>query len=365
VSPVEHLPRYLLSFFAAVAVSALLTPVMGGLAERFGILDRPRPGRFHRRATPYLGGLAVGAGLVTVGAAASGLSGEVATILVCGAAMCLLGFVDDWRTVRPLPKILVEVSAGAALWAVGIRAGLFGVASLDFGLTVLWVFVVVNAVNLGDNMDGLASGLAALSALGFFGIAAGEGHFLVASLAVAVCGASLGFLGHNFPPAKIFLGDAGSLLLGFLLAALGLELDIATQPGIVRAALPVLVLAVPLFDMAVVVAVRFLERRPIYVGATDHTSHRLAARGVSPSGVAFAAFGIQAACSALAVVLFNSSRQVLVVGVTAFAALAAVGWGVLVHDGRRPAAPFTAVVEPAVVEPTAPDQVLAQQNAGE
>jgi len=359
VSPVEHLPRYLLSFFAAIAVSALLTPVMGGLAERFGILDRPRPGRFHRSATPYLGGLAVGAGLVTVGAAASGLSGEVATILVCGAAMCLLGFVDDWRTVRPLPKILVEVSAGAALWAVGIRAGLFGVASLDFGLTVLWVFVVVNAVNFGDNMDGLASGLAALSALGFFGIAAGEGHFLVASLAVAVCGASLGFLGHNFPPAKIFLGDAGSLLLGFLLAALALQLDIATQSGIVRAALPVLVLAVPLFDMAVVVAVRFLERRPIYVGATDHTSHRLAARGVSPSGVAFTAFAIQAACSGLAVVLATSSQQILVVGVTGFAAAAAAAWGVLVHEGRG------ALERQVAAEVTRLDSPRALQNAGE
>jgi UDP-GlcNAc:undecaprenyl-phosphate GlcNAc-1-phosphate transferase len=334
VSPLEHLPRYLLSFFAALAVSALLTPVMGRLAEGFGMLDRPRPGRFHRSATPYLGGLAVGAGLVTVGAAASGLSGEVATILACAAAMCLLGLVDDWRTVGPVPKILVEVGAGAALWAVGIRAGLFGVAALDFGLTLLWVFVVVNAVNLCDNMDGLASGLAALSALGFFGIAAGQGHYLVASLAIAICGASLGFLAYNFPPAKIFLGDAGSLLLGFLLAALGLEVDIASQPGIVRAALPVLVLAVPLLDTAVVVAVRFIERRPIYVGGTDHTSHRLAARGVSPSGVVFTAFAIQAGCSGLAVVLATSSQQTLVVGVAGFAAAAAAAWGVLVHAGR-------------------------------
>jgi UDP-GlcNAc:undecaprenyl-phosphate GlcNAc-1-phosphate transferase len=365
VSPLEHLPRYLLSFFAAVAVSALLTPAMGRLAGRLGILDRPREGRIHRRATPYLGGVAVAATLPLVAVATSGLSGRVATMLVCGAAICALGFMDDWRRVAPVPKLLVEGGAGVALWLAGIRAGLFGVAGLDLALTVVWVIAVTNALNLVDNMDGLASGLAALCALGFFGISAAENHYLVASLAVATCGASLGFLAHNFPPAKIFLGDAGALLLGFLLAAIGLELDLMKAPGAIRGALPLLVLAVPLFDMAVVVTLRLVGHRPIYVGGTDHTSHRLVERGLTPRAVAFAAFGIQAACSALAVVLFNSSRQVLVVGVTAFAALAAVGWGVLVHDGLRPAAPFTAVVEPAVVEPTAPDQVLAQQNAGE
>lgn len=336
MSAFEHLPRYLVSFFSALAVSLLLTPLMGRLARRYGILDRPRQGRFHRTATPYLGGLAVAASLVLIAVATRGLSGQVTVILLGGTAMCLLGFVDDWRTVAPVPKILVEASAGVALWVAGIRAGLFGVAGLDLALTVVWVVVVTNALNLVDNMDGLASGLAALGALGFFGISVGESHYLVASLAIAICGASLGFLAHNFPPAKIFLGDAGSLLLGFMLAALGLELDIATQPGPVRAALPVLVLAVPLFDTAVVVALRLLQRRPVYVGATDHTSHRLAARGMSPRQVAFTALGIQAACSALAVVLATSSKEVLVMGVSAFAAVAAVAWGLMVNEGRRP-----------------------------
>jgi UDP-GlcNAc:undecaprenyl-phosphate GlcNAc-1-phosphate transferase len=332
----EHLPRYLLSFFSALALSWLVTPVMGRLARRYRILDQPRQGRFHRTATPYLGGLAVAASLVLIAVATRGLSGRVTTILLGGMAMCLLGFMDDWRTVAPIPKILVEASAAVALWVAGIRAGLFGVAGLDLLLTVVWVVTVTNALNLVDNMDGLASGLAALSALGFFGISVGEGHYLVASLAIAICGASLGFLAHNFPPAKIFLGDAGSLLLGFMLAAIGLELDIATQPGPVRAALPVLVLAVPLFDTAVVVTLRILQHRPIYVGATDHTSHRLAARGMSARRVALTAFGIEAACSALAVVLATSSREVLVMGVSAFGAVAAAAWGLTVNEGRRP-----------------------------
>jgi UDP-GlcNAc:undecaprenyl-phosphate GlcNAc-1-phosphate transferase len=357
VSAFEHLPRYLLSFFSALAVAWLLTPLMGRLARRYGILDQPRQGRFHRAATPYLGGLAVAATLVLIAGATRGLSGRVTTILVGGVTVCLLGFVDDWRTVGPVPKILVEASAGAALWAAGIRAGLFGVGGLDFVLTVVWVVAVTNALNLVDNMDGLASGLAALSALGFFGISVGENHYLVAS--IATCGASLGFLAHNFPPAKIFLGDAGSLLLGFLLAALGLELDIATQPGAVRAALPVLALAVPLFDMAVVVTLRILQHRPVYVGATDHTSHRLAARGMSTRQVAFAAFTIQAACSALAVVLATSSREVLVMGVSAFAAVAAATWGLTVNQGGRPSNAS------ARLRRTRPVGPVAQHNTGE
>ncbi|MEW6059514.1 MAG: MraY family glycosyltransferase [Actinomycetota bacterium] len=359
MSAFEHLPRYLISFSSALALSWALTPLMGRVARRYGILDRPRQGRFHRTATPYLGGLAVAVTLVLVAVATRGLTARVTTILLGGGAMCLLGFFDDWRTVGPVPKVLVEVSAGVALWAAGIRGGLFGVAALDLALTVAWVVAVTNALNLVDNMDGLASGLAALSALGFFGISAHEGRFLVASLAIAICGASLGFLAHNFPPARIFLGDAGSLALGFMLAAIGLELDIATQSGAVRAALPVLALAFPLFDTAVVVSLRLLQHRPIYVGATDHTSHRLAARGMSSRGVAFTAFAIQAVCSALAVVLATSSREVLIIGVSAFAAAGTAAWGLLVNEGRRP----SKASPPA--EQTRPVAGGTPQNAGE
>ena len=291
--------RYLVSFLAPFVATLLLTPVAARLARRLGVLDQPSSTKFHREATPYLGGLAVAAGLILVGGLAP--TDELLTVLVCAVAISALGLVDDWRNVGPLVKVAVEAAAGGALWLAGVRAGVFGVAPLDLALTVAWVVVVTNAVNILDNMDGIASGVAAIAALSYFVIAAGRGDFLVASMALAIAGASLGFLRHNFPPARIFLGDAGSLLLGFLLAALALKLDLVGVNGSIRSGVAILILAVPLFDMALVVASRLIGRRKIYVGGTDHSAHRMAALGWPHRRVAGALFAVQALSGGLAV----------------------------------------------------------------
>ena len=185
---------------------------------------------------------------------------------------------------------------------------------LDLPLTIAWVIVVTNSVNLLDNMDGLAPGVAAMSALAFFAISAYEGHMLVASVAIALAGACLGFLRHNFPPARVFLGDAGSLLIGFVLAALGLNLDLIGQEGVLRVAVPMLALAVPLFDTLLVISARISEGRPIFVGGTDHASHRLAALGLSHAWVALFAIWLQAVCSSLAFALHVASDAVILTG---------------------------------------------------
>ena len=350
----EHPARYLIALLVPLALAVLLTPAARWLAFRLDILDRPRDGRFHQRTTPFLGGLAVAVALIAVAALSSGLRAQFLTILAGGLAICLLGLIDDWRGVRPEAKLIVEAGAAVALWLAGVRAGIFGTVWLDLPLTVLWVAAVTNALNLVDNMDGLATGVAAVSALGFFGIAAQQDHFLVASLALAVSGACWGFLPHNFPPARIFLGDAGSLLLGFLLAALGLKLDLMGPGGVIRAAVPVLVLAVPLFDMAVVVITRLREGRPVYVGGTDHTSHRLAANGVSHRGVALIAMGTQLACSAVAVVLVEVSDGTFAIGVALMAAAALVAGGAVLRMGPQPVR--TAVIERPVVVDGAPER---------
>jgi UDP-GlcNAc:undecaprenyl-phosphate/decaprenyl-phosphate GlcNAc-1-phosphate transferase len=291
--------RYVVSFLAPFVATLLLTPVAARLARRLGVLDHPSSTKFHREATPYLGGLAVAAGLILVGGLAP--TDELLTVLACAVAISALGLVDDWRNVGPVVKIAVEAAAGAALWLAGVRAGVFGVAPLDLVLTVAWVVVVTNAVNILDNMDGIASGVAAIAALSYFVIAAGRGDFLVASMALAIAGASLGFLRHNFPPARIFLGDAGSLLLGFLLAALALKLDLVGVNGSIRSGVAILVLAVPLFDVALVVASRLIGRRKIYVGGIDHSAHRMAALGWPHRRVAGTLFAVQALAGGLAV----------------------------------------------------------------
>lgn len=321
ISGRETLIRWGLAFAVPFLATLWLTPLVSKLAHKLGILDHPQHHKFHSTVTPYLGGLAVGAGLLIVGAITASSSGELLTILVGGLALMIVGLEDDRRAVAPGLKIIVEVAAGVSLWMAGVRAGMFDVYWLDLGLTVLWVLAVTNAANLLDHMDGLLSGTAAIAALAFFAIAATNGLILVASLALALAGASFGFLRHNFPPARIFLGDAGSLLIGFLLAALALKLDLVGESGFVRATIPILILGVPLFDTLLVIVARFRERRPVYVGGTDHSSHRLVAAGMSGRDVALGVYAVQVILSVIALLLVYASATIaLAVAVAAASA---------------------------------------------
>ena len=315
--------RYGLAFGIPCLVTLVATPFAARVALRLGFVDRPAPHKTHVDPTPYLGGAALAAGLGVVGVVAAGGSVQVATILVAAIAIAVLGFVDDARGLQPPIKLGVQGAAAIALFVTGSGGGVFGIPALDLALTIVWVVVVTNALNLLDNMDGLAPGVAAVCALAFFGISAYEGHFLVGSLAAALAGASLGFLPHNFPPARVFLGDAGSLLVGFLLAAIGLNLDLIGQSGVIRVAVPLLALAIPLFDTTLVVIARFRDKRPILRGGTDHASHRLAARGLTHVQVAVLAIAAQGACSILALALYVSSEGAVLAGTIAVAALTA------------------------------------------
>lgn len=348
--------RYGLAFGVPFLVTLLATPLAARLAVRLGLVDLPGPNKTHVDPTPYLGGAAVATGLGVLGVVAAGGSAQIATILVAAIAIGVLGLMDDARGLQPPIKLTVEAAAAIALYVTGSGGGVFATPVLDLPLTILWVVVVTNAFNLLDNMDGLAPGVAAMSALAFFGISAYDQHFLVASLAAAVAGASLGFLRHNFPPARVFLGDAGSLLVGFLLAAIGLNLDLIGQSGVIRVAVPILALMVPLFDTTLVVIARLRDRRPLFRGGTDHTSHRLAARGLSHAQVAILAIAAQAACSILAMALFVASEGTVLIGAIGAAALAAGALlATLRLDHPRPGADVPVVEIPEAVDNGADD----------
>ena len=246
-------------------------------------------------------------------------------ILAGAFAVAAVGLLDDLWDIGPLPKLLAEIGAAVGLWFAGVNAGLFDSYALNMAFTVLWVVAITNSINLLDNMDGLSSGVAAIAALTYFVIAAGSGDYLVASFALAVAGASVGFLRYNFPPARIFLGDAGSLLLGFLLASLALKLDLVGNSGVLRAAIAGLVLAVPVFDTLLVIVTRLIGKRPIYKGGTDHTSHRLVAKGMSVRDVAVGTYSAQIACCGLALMLGHVSWLVAVSALLALATVAGLG----------------------------------------
>jgi UDP-GlcNAc:undecaprenyl-phosphate/decaprenyl-phosphate GlcNAc-1-phosphate transferase len=304
-----------LLFVATIAVAAIATPWAMRLALRLGLVDRPAPNKFHLRPTPYLGGLAVA--LSVIGALVASLLAEpslrlqLAVIALGAAAVSGVGLVDDWTTLQPLPRIAVQSLAALGLWVAGIRLDPTGVAAVDLALTVLAVLAVTNAVNLLDNMDGLSTGTVAIASLSVFVASYWQGQRLVSLMAIALAGASLGFLPYNFNPARIFLGDAGSLLMGFLLATAVIELDLGGYPLVTRAAVPLMIIAVPLFDMTLVVVSRRRGGRPILQGGTDHSSHRLVALGATPRQAALITYAATALAGGIALTLLRARNEAL------------------------------------------------------
>lgn len=288
----------------ALATTALTTPIVRWLATRRALVDQPEDRKLHLRPTPLLGGLAILAG-VAAALAALPVTGDGErrwAILAAAVVVAVTGLLDDVRKLPVTPKLMAQLAAAGILVAAGLFVDLELPAWIDAALTVLWVVGMTNAFNLLDNMDGLAAGVAAAAAIGFLVLSASQGG-LAPALAAGLLGATLGFLFHNFHPARIFMGDAGSLSLGLLLAVLGLELQTgrgATHPW-VAALVPILVLAVPIFDTTLVTVSRLRRgRNPFTTPGQDHLSHRLVGRGLPVRRVVLAIWLIGATCSVCA-----------------------------------------------------------------
>lgn len=318
---------YLLAFASSTVVTLLSLPLWRAWCQRVGHVDDPGRRKIHATPIPLAGGLAVMTGFVLplcVGwlVLRAGVLGaetveplrygfgrradQLAAILVGALAMVALGWLDDKHELRPAAKFAGQVLIATLVAVAGVRITLF-VPSLPFSyvVTVLWILTVVNAFNFMDNMNGLCAGLGAIAA-GFFGLsAAWHGQYLVALLAWLICGALLGFLPYNFPRATAFLGDAGSHLVGFLLAVLAILPHFYSERNPLRLAVlsPLLILAVPLGDLAWVVALRARLGRPFYVGDTNHLSHRLVRRGLKPSNAVALIWLLAGACGGAAMFL--------------------------------------------------------------
>jgi len=344
-------------FAATVVVTALGTPVAMKTALRFGLVDRPAPHKFHQRTTPYLGGAAIGLTVLVALAATLVLVPErrlqAATVALAGLAVAGIGLLDDVRTLGPRPRLAVQAAAAVAVGAVGIRVSATGTTLIDLPLMVFVVLAVTNAVNLLDNMDGIGAGTVAIASVFFFLASYAHGQRLVPTLALALAGACLGFLPFNFSPARIFLGDAGALFIGFMVAILALKLELPGYPAITRFAVPALILAIPIFDMSLVVMSRWRAGRPVFRGGTDHSSHRLVAVGASPRMAALITYAAAGLSGTAALALLQARSPALTWGVLlGGAALAgALLWLFEKVSLARPAAPET---EPAQAPKGAP-----------
>ncbi len=281
----EDLRKYIAAAVAAFLLAVVLTPVMRWYAHRREIVDTPGGHKSHQQATPYLGGVAMLLAFaisVAVGAVLSepdGTRGELFLILGIASFLAGIGLLDDLKDLGPIIRLACEVGAGIVLWMNDVRVEAFGAQWMNAAVTIIWVVGIINALNLLDNMDGLSSGVTSIAAAWITFIAAANGQYLVAVLAAAVLGCASGFLWHNFHPATIYMGDAGALFLGFLLAYLGLKLRFG-GPTSTTVLVPIAVLAVPIFDTALVTVSRLRHGKSPFLGGKDHVSHRLVLLGL-------------------------------------------------------------------------------------
>lgn len=303
-----------LAFAVALVTAALLTPLAARLAVRVGAVDRPRDRGLATKDTPLLGGLAIFAAVIVASGLFLNLDGAIGErmrgVLAGAALVTLVGAADDRFELHPLLKLAGQVAAAAIPVAAGVEVsnitlpfvGAVSLGEAGAPLTVLGLVFVMNVVNFSDGIDGLAAGVCAISAVAFAVIAFDLGRGTAGTLAAITAGAAAGFLIHNFPPARVFMGDTGALLLGLLLGCVMVEGAVKTQ-AVLALIFPLIVLAVPFLDTAFVVLKRLKYRRPVYVADQSHFHHRMSRIGFSQRRTVLYLYGWTLAVAAFAVAL--------------------------------------------------------------
>jgi UDP-GlcNAc:undecaprenyl-phosphate GlcNAc-1-phosphate transferase len=312
------------AFFGSLLTSLLVLPLWRKWCLRTNLVDDPGHRKIHSSPVPLAGGFAVLTGIllpllagaillkldvVKVSAANAivhGIDRRAMELLVLGlgaVAITVLGWLDDKHELKALPKFLGQIIIAIAVASACKRITLFVHSeTFSYAITILWLLTVINAFNFMDNMNGLCAGLGAIGAFFFALIAAANGEYLVAITGFLMCGALVGFLPWNFPNARAFLGDAGSHLVGYLLAVMAIlpHFYNLRHPHPLAVLAPLLVLAVPLVDLAQVSAYRMLNQKPFWLGDTNHLSHRLTRAGMSRTQAVLALWFVAAGLGALA-----------------------------------------------------------------
>lgn len=322
---------YVAAFVLATIASAIVTPIARWLALRLGAVSAPGGRHVHATATPRLGGVAILTGFAVAFGALSFANSSVADIvrsegwrsvglLLGAAALSTLGFVDDVHGVRAAYKLAFQLVVATFAFVCGFRIhsisvpGLGGLAMGVFALpvTVLWITGIVNAVNLIDGLDGLAAGVVLFAAITNFVVANLAGNVFIAATMATMGGAVLGFLFFNFNPARIFMGDAGSYFLGYVLATSVLIGGSSQKTSTAVALLaPCLALGVPIFDTLLSMLRRFLERRPLFSPDRGHLHHRLLDMGLTHRRAVLTLYGVSIVFSISAIAItFGSAWQI-------------------------------------------------------
>lgn len=292
-----RIPYSLLLFLTALVLALVLTPLVRALAIRIGAFDLPGPRRIHEQPVPTLGGLAIAASVLGVAWASFLLPGPVGRLgmqpllglTVASVPILAMGVVDDLRRLSPFAKLAVQIVSALILVAFGYGVpvlstpfgGALHLGALGVPLTVVWVLLITNAINLIDGLDGLAAGAVCIASLSLWWVGRSHMDLYVMFLTAVLAGATLGFLRWNFPPARVFMGDTGSQFLGLALAAMSL---IENRKGTVTLTLlfPLVTLGLPVFDSALAFVRRWTSGRPVFRADSEHVHHRLLRLGLSP-----------------------------------------------------------------------------------
>ena len=329
--------NYFFLFVISYVLVGLLTPLMRKIALAKGVLDRPNSAhKSHETPVPYLGGVGIIIGVVLVSYIAL-ISSKftwsnfwlATSVLGPAVAMGLVGLWDDLKSLNPLPRFIGQSIAGLIVAAilvfndnVGNPTGIIG---LDVAITVLWIVGICNSINFFDNLDGGAAGTVAITTISLTYLAITGNQYFIAALSVVVAGATLGFLIWNRAPARIYMGDAGALFLGVLIATLTVRFNPSTDNSISSFAIPILLLAIPILDTTVAVFSRLRRGASPFQGGKDHLSHRLIRFGLSRkfTVVLLWLFSAFFCLLAIAISIFNPINELI------FLAAALLLWSVL------------------------------------
>lgn len=311
---VTDVNNFVVAFIAALVVSICTTPFVKKLAIRVGAIDIPKDDRrVHTRPIPRLGGLSIYLAFTIAVLLLVPFSTKLIGILSGATLIVVLGFIDD---IKPLPakvKLVFQFIAAIVLVTSGVKVewvtnpfdkidGMFHLGVFSAPVTIFWIVGVTNTLNLIDGLDGLAAGVASIASLSLLIVSIINGHTTVVVMTAALAGASLGFLPYNFNPAKIFMGDAGSTFLGFILAAISIEGAIKGATAL-AIGIPLLVLGLPIFDTAFAILRRLANGKPIMQADKGHLHHRLLAMGLSQRQAVFTLYAISAFLGVGAIVL--------------------------------------------------------------
>jgi UDP-GlcNAc:undecaprenyl-phosphate GlcNAc-1-phosphate transferase len=323
ISQVDYFYLFVISY----VLVGLLTPVMRKIAVAQGVLDRPNTAhKSHKNPVPYLGGVAIIIGVVIVSYIAL-ISNKftwnnfwlATSILGPAVVMGLVGLWDDIKSLNPLPRFIGQSIAGVFVAIILILndniGNPTGVTALDAAITVLWIVGICNSINFFDNLDGGAAGTVAITAISLTYLAITGNQYFIAALSIVVAGSTLGFLIWNRAPARIYMGDAGALFLGLLIATLTVRFKPSTDDSISSFAIPLLLLAIPILDTTVAVFSRLRRKVSPFQGGKDHLSHRLVRYGLSRKVSAITLWLLSALYGLFAVLISmqNFNSEILVV----------------------------------------------------